>query len=104
MINTATKEVNTTISVGTTPYSVAFTPDGQYAYVSNLLDGTISVIDANNNSVLTSTPTSSGSDLSYQWLLIVALTLIIFTSVVFLVAVATKKKRNIEPPVKNAYK
>ncbi len=33
------------ISVGTSPYGIAITPDNHYAYVTNLGDGTVSVID-----------------------------------------------------------
>ena len=34
-----------TIKVGKSPVNTAFGPDGQYAYVTNLASGTVSVID-----------------------------------------------------------
>jgi len=46
--NTAT---TTTAGVGNTPQRVAFTPDGAWAYVTNINDGTVSVIDAMRNIV-----------------------------------------------------
>ena len=55
MINTATNAVDQTVTVGTTPYGIAITPNGEYAYVTNLVSvatespvanwvGTVSVI------------------------------------------------------------
>ena len=45
MIRTATNELAGQVVVGTSPVSVAIAPDGKYAYVTNFLDGTVSVID-----------------------------------------------------------
>jgi YVTN family beta-propeller protein len=41
----------TNISVGNSPYDVAFTPNGKTAYVTNSNDNTVSVIDVKTNSV-----------------------------------------------------
>ena len=38
-------DVTATIAVGTGPYGVAVSPDGTKAYVTNMTDGTVSVID-----------------------------------------------------------
>jgi YVTN family beta-propeller protein len=45
MVRTATNEVRGHIIVGQQPVAVAIAPDAKYAYVSNLIDGTVSVID-----------------------------------------------------------
>lgn len=45
MIRTATQKRVTHIVVGTQPTSVSIAPNGKYAYVANLIDGTVSVID-----------------------------------------------------------
>ena len=45
VINTATKEKIGRVVVGKEPVAVAIAPDGNYAYVSNYLDATVSVID-----------------------------------------------------------
>jgi YVTN family beta-propeller protein len=42
---------NGTIPVGHAPRAVAFAPDGMSAFVTNLLDGTVSVIDTNSGTV-----------------------------------------------------
>ena len=45
MVNLATNALAGHIVVGTQPLAVAIAPDGRYAYVTNFLDGTVSVID-----------------------------------------------------------
>ena len=43
--------VKTTVTVGSRPYDVAITPDGNYAYVVNYNAGTVSVIQISTNTV-----------------------------------------------------
>ena len=45
VINTSTNTLSTTITVGTSPFGVAMTPDGTKAYVTNYIDDTVSVIN-----------------------------------------------------------
>ena len=52
MIETATNTVVDTIAVGTFPNAVAVTPDGNFLYVVNALDGTASVVDTTTNTVV----------------------------------------------------
>ena len=51
MINTKTGATTATVPVGTVPYSVALNPTGTTAYVTNLADGTVSVINTSSNTV-----------------------------------------------------
>jgi YVTN family beta-propeller protein len=53
VIDTASNNVVATIPVGQSPTAVAITPDGTHAYVTNLTDGTVSVIDTASNMVAT---------------------------------------------------
>jgi YVTN family beta-propeller protein/VCBS repeat-containing protein len=48
------------IPVGNAPSSVTVTPDGSHAYVTNVMDNSVSVIDTNTNTVVT-TITSVGN-------------------------------------------
>jgi YVTN family beta-propeller protein len=53
VIDTASKQVVATVAgVGYGPLAVAITPDGNYAYVSNLGSNTISVIATASNTVV----------------------------------------------------
>jgi len=72
VINTATNALCTTstcsstatypISVGTTPFNVAFMPNGSKAYVANFGDNTVSVIDASTDKpCVTSSTCASGA-------------------------------------------
>jgi YVTN family beta-propeller protein len=45
MVKTATNKVAGKVIVGIQPVAVAIAPDSEHAYVSNYLDGTVSVID-----------------------------------------------------------
>ncbi|MEH7221091.1 hypothetical protein V7107_27890, partial [Bacillus toyonensis] len=45
MINTGTNSVVATIPVGSSPYNVSITPDGQFAYVANAANNNVSVIN-----------------------------------------------------------
>jgi len=45
MVKTATNKVAGKVIAGMQPVAVAITPDSKHAYVSNYLDGTVSVID-----------------------------------------------------------
>ena len=58
-IDIASETITDTITVGTTPTGLAFSPDGTVAYVSNNGDGTISVIDVATSTV-TATITVGG--------------------------------------------
>jgi YVTN family beta-propeller protein len=51
----------TVIGVGDTPEGVAFTPDGARAYIANINDGTVSVIDAIHNVVTETTAIAPGA-------------------------------------------
>ena len=44
MITTATGAVSAPITVGKGPNEMAITPDGKHVYVTNNVDGTVSVI------------------------------------------------------------
>ncbi len=60
----ATDTVTTTITLPTTspsltsgPVAIAFTPDSAKAYVSNFIDGTVSVIDVTTDTIITTVTT-----------------------------------------------
>jgi YVTN family beta-propeller protein len=59
VISTATNTVTTTVQVGNLPFGVAVTPDGQHAYVTNLVDNTVSVIATATNTVVATVPVGS---------------------------------------------
>lgn len=60
VIDTSANRVVATVAVGTSPGSVAVSPDGQRVYVGNYSDGTVSVIDTATNQVV-ATVASVGS-------------------------------------------
>ena len=62
VIDTATNTVIATIPVGDTPCGVAVSPDGTRAYVTNLVDDTVSVIDTATNTVTATIPVGDGPD------------------------------------------
>ena len=51
----------TTVSVGTGPKGLAYSPDGKYLYVSNSGSSSISVISRNDNTYTAQTPKTVGS-------------------------------------------
>ena len=59
MIDTATGGVSATIPVGI-PLGLAITPDGKHAYVTNYVDGTVSVIDTATGAVSATIPVGAG--------------------------------------------
>jgi YVTN family beta-propeller protein len=61
VIATATNTVVATVSVGTTPFGVAITPDGTHVYVANNVaqDATVSVIATATNTVVATIPVGS---------------------------------------------
>ena len=65
MISTATNTVTANNNVGSGPYGVAVTPNGEYAYVTNFGDGTVSVISTATNTV---TETITGLKVLTMWL------------------------------------
>ncbi len=57
VISTATNTVTTTIDVGNAdPTGVAITPNGLFAYVTNISSNNVSVINATTNTVTTTIP------------------------------------------------
>lgn len=46
--------------VGDEPVEIAITPDGERAYVTNLFDNTVSVIDTDKNIVIDVIPVGDG--------------------------------------------
>ena len=61
MINTATNALVTSVTVGSHPYDVAITPNGNYAYVTNQGSQSVSVINTATNALVTSVNVGSGS-------------------------------------------
>jgi YVTN family beta-propeller protein len=61
-IDTATHAVRSTITVGETPISVAFSPDGAHAYVANGGSDSVSVINTVTNTVATTIPIAGAGD------------------------------------------
>ncbi len=51
MISTATNTVINTLEVGNSPVAVAISPNGNFAYVPNSVDDTVSVINTATNTV-----------------------------------------------------
>ena len=45
VFDTATNQVTATVPTGHSPTSVAVAPDGRRAYVTNLRDGTLTILD-----------------------------------------------------------
>lgn len=60
VLDTVTKTVTQTITVGTTPTGVALTPDGTRAYVTNKGSNNVSVIDAVTNTVIATVAVGTG--------------------------------------------
>ncbi len=56
VINTATDTITAVVSVGSTPYGVAVSPDGTKVYVANRGSNTVSVIDTATNNVTATVP------------------------------------------------
>jgi len=56
VIDTTTASVIATIPVGSSPSSVAVTPNGRFAYVTNQQSNTVSVISAATNTVIATVP------------------------------------------------
>src|ERR1700686_4539865 len=60
VIDTSNNTVVATVPVGSNPYGVAITPNGNYAYVT-IFGGTyVSVIDTSNNTVVATVPVGPG--------------------------------------------
>jgi YVTN family beta-propeller protein len=59
VIDTATNTVTATIPVASQPRGVAVSPNGEYAYVTNYGNNTVSVIDTATNTVTATIPTES---------------------------------------------
>jgi YVTN family beta-propeller protein len=62
VIDTERNIVAAPIPVGTYPQHVAFSPNGNRAYVVNRSAGTVSVIDTDNNAVVTLTVSPSATN------------------------------------------
>ena len=61
VLNLVTSAPAGTIPVGNGPVDVAITPNGQFAYVTNETDGTVSVIATASNSVVATIPLAVGA-------------------------------------------
>jgi gliding motility-associated-like protein len=59
IVNTGNNTVVGNIPVGTTPYAVAATPDGQWIYVANQASSNVSVISTVSNTVIKTIPTGN---------------------------------------------
>jgi YVTN family beta-propeller protein len=60
VIDRSSHAVVKNITVGEFPWSVAITPNGKRVYVTNSIDGTVSVIDTTTLSVVYTTPVIAG--------------------------------------------
>jgi len=56
VLDTASRMVTTSITVGSKPYRIALSPDGARAYTTNLGDPSVSVVDLANSQVTASVP------------------------------------------------
>src|SRR5262245_44086556 len=61
VMDTATNTVVATVPVGAAPFGVAVTPNGAFAYVTNVSDNTVSVISAATNSVVATVPVGTNA-------------------------------------------
>ena len=60
VIDTERNKVVTTVTVGTSPWGVAVTPDGKNVYVTNNNDNTVSVIETATDTVTATLPVGAG--------------------------------------------
>jgi len=60
VIDTSTKMIDTTVSVGSDPFAMAISPSGDLVYAANEIDNTVSVIDTSTNMVIATVP--AGND------------------------------------------
>ena len=60
VVKTSTYEVTKTINVGSSPRSIAISPDGATAYVTNTGDDTLSIINTSDNTVNTTVKVGKG--------------------------------------------
>jgi len=63
IIDTATNTVVGSVTVGTSPFGVAITPDGSHAYVANVGSNTVSVIATATNTVVATVPVGTQPEL-----------------------------------------
>jgi YVTN family beta-propeller protein len=59
MIDTGTDEVVAAIAVGRNPQDITWSADGRFAYVVNVTDNTVSVINPDTMTVTATIPTGS---------------------------------------------
>src|ERR1035437_10056773 len=60
VINVSTGSVSTTITVGSHPFGVSVSHDGNKVYITNINDATVSVINTSNNTVSATIPVGVG--------------------------------------------
>jgi len=60
VVDTATFSVVNTIETGDGAHGVVIEPSGQYAYITNIYENTVAVLDLTNQQVTVSVPTGSG--------------------------------------------
>jgi YVTN family beta-propeller protein len=62
VLNTVTRQIETTIRVGREPQAAAISPNGERLYVTNFRDDSVSVIDLLSQSVITTIPLKEKDD------------------------------------------
>ena len=83
--------MNATETAGFTPFAVAITPNGEYAYVTNQgtvtnYIGMVSVISIDTNTVITASSSPAAPEFPTQLLTIILLVSIIIVLSVFIIA------------------
>jgi hypothetical protein len=105
VINTATNTVDQTVTVGSSPYGIAITPNGEYAYVTNLVSvatqspvadwvGSVSVISTATNTAPTASSSPAVPEFPTQSLTVALLVGIIIVFSIVIIAMKKAEKSN----------